>query len=58
MAAEDGTTVEVYLQIGRSIQVQYENNVYVGGDTILMSLNKYDTVQIQDFNDLSGTYIK
>ena len=49
--------MNVHLQTGQGVQVTYDGHVYNGGDTIPLDLNMYDTVQLQSFNDLTGTHI-
>lgn len=61
VATQDLTEVSITLPKGRSnIRVEYSGNVFGNGDSIILSMAKFNTFQVQSLNggDLTGTHIK
>ncbi len=59
VATQDNTEVRISFPTSRGINVQYDGISYNENKVLLMFLNKYDTVQLQDDNmaDLTATKI-
>ena len=54
----DGTTVDITFQRSRGIAIFYQGAFFVGGDTMTITLDKYDILIIQSERDLTGTLIE
>ena len=54
VATEDGTSVTFKM----SCDASYGGTNYRTGNSFTVSMNQYDCLQLQTFNDLTGTYIK
>lgn len=52
--------VITFPQSSPEVQVEYDNNLYVNGDVLTVTMNQFDTLQIQsaNFGDLTGTHIE
>ena len=53
VAIEDTTSVTIRM----SCSITYSGTNYNSGDSFTVSLNQYDCLQLQTFNDLTGSYI-
>lgn len=53
VGTEDGTSVSFRM----SCTVSYGGSSYSRGQTLTLTINQYDCVQLQTFEDLTGTYI-
>lgn len=58
VASHDNTVVKVTLNTTSLGCVQFYNQTYTNGETISLSLNKLDTVQLGSTADLTGTKIQ
>ena len=45
--SEDGTTVRIYLGGQTAISFSHGTRTYINGDTCIVTLNKYETLQVQ-----------
>ncbi|XP_033759667.1 uncharacterized protein LOC117341916 [Pecten maximus] len=58
IGTEDNTEVKITLSTNPNADVvQFDNTTYEPGDTILISIDKFDSVQIQSKGDLTGSLI-
>jgi hypothetical protein len=58
VAIEDDTNVLIYFQINRAIRVTFEGVDYQEGSIINVTLSAFEVIQLQDFHDLSGTFVQ
>lgn len=57
-AIEDGTTVEITLPTrDGNLNLTYGGNLYKAGDTVKVTLDQYETLQLQSYGDLTGSHI-
>ncbi|XP_046326818.2 mucin-5AC-like [Haliotis rufescens] len=57
VSSVDETNVTVYLQISNNKKVAFSGNDFYDGDTINITLNRYQAVQLQSTGDLSGSRV-
>lgn len=60
VGVKDGTNVQITLpklRNGTIVEVTYEGFSYKNGDTLLITLQRYQTFQIQSKGDLTGSHI-
>ncbi|XP_071088860.1 uncharacterized protein [Haliotis cracherodii] len=57
VSSVDQTNVTVYLQISNNKKVAFSGNDFYDGDTINITLNRYQAVQLQSTGDLSGSRV-
>ncbi|KAK3106331.1 hypothetical protein FSP39_017792 [Pinctada imbricata] len=58
VAANDNTMVSICLANNSQVAVNFSGMSYYGGDWINVTMNKFDTFEINSIGDLTGTYIK
>lgn len=58
VAAEDGTTVTMTLNIAGGHELRFKNKTYKSGQTMQFHLEKYEDFQLSDSHDLTGTLIE
>ncbi|KAK3106603.1 hypothetical protein FSP39_023361 [Pinctada imbricata] len=58
IAAYNNTSVAIRLANNPNVSVDWNGKSYHGGDWINITMNKFDTFEINSTGDLTGTYIK
>ena len=58
LALEDNSIIDVIFVSSRGVEFTYEQNVYRSGDSLRLTLNQYQTFQIQAAADLTATRIR
>lgn len=55
---EDNTTISITFKMKRNLPLNIEGNTYYNGDVFNISLDRFETYQIEHITDLSGTFIE
>ena len=50
-------TTQIHVDLPPGVVVTYDGSSYSSGNTIVLEIDKYDTVQIQSDQDLTGTHV-
>ncbi len=56
-ATEDNTIITFTFPTGRGINVNYQGEFYNGNRKLTTTINQYETIQLKDSADLSGTQV-
>lgn len=57
-AIEDNTTISITFKMKRNLPLNIEGNTYYNGGVFNISLNRFETYQIEHMTDLTGTFIE
>lgn len=57
-AIEDNTTISITFKMKRNVPLRIDGNMYYNGDVFNISLERFQTYQIEHVTDLSGTFVE